>query len=107
MAILANFRDILVDNRRFMQQLSHLLRKTLSKKKLSTAWYMGVILHTIGDVLWVSLEHGVIKYGVVYVKITDHWKKMTLFHEKKSTLEKVNKILAEYGYSVTVKDIRS
>ena len=79
-----------------MFSLSHILRKTVTKKNLATPSYMGVILHAIDQLIGEKPESGFIKHGVVYVKILDQGKKIKLFQEKPRFLKKIQETLDEY-----------
>lgn len=89
-----------------MKSLSHFLRKSVSKKSIAVPAYLGILLHSIEEQVGQKPTWGFVKFGVLYIALQDHGKKIYIFQNKKSILDEMHKTLQGYGYTIKIKDIR-
>lgn len=91
----------------YLESLSHLLRKTATKKHLAAPSYLGIALSIIEKHIGEKPEKGFIKHGVLHVYLKDHGKKMQLFQQKKQILGKIEESFVKYWYKIKIREIKS
>jgi hypothetical protein len=77
-----------------MQSLSQTLRRSVAKNPhINAAALVGVLLYIVGQALDTEIMSGYVKHNVLFLSLTDHAKKIQLFHKKRAIMDGLHSAL--------------